>query len=127
MSRKTETVVLAGRDFVVRRIPMARVSRLGTTLSAIVEDLTKLDLQDNQNATEVIFNKVLEFPHELLSLFIKDLPEDIFKDEEEGVDFPEFLDALNTAIELNRIDTLKNFFSRLAPLMMQASTLQKAN
>lgn len=124
---KTRAVELAGHDFVVRRIPMARVRTIGKTISAIINDFSKQDLSKSDNATEVILNKVIEFPYEILSLFIKDLPKEIFEDEENGVDFPEFLEVLQIAIELNRIDALKNFFSRLAPMMIQASTLQKAN
>lgn len=126
---KAVPVVLAGRDFVVKRIPMARVRTIGKTLSALIEDFSKKDLSKTDNVAEIILDKVLDFPYEILSLFIKDLPKEIFDDEENGVNYPEFLDALNTAIEVNRIDTLKNFFARLATMMMQAqaSILQKAN
>jgi hypothetical protein len=122
-------VVLAGRDFVVKRIPMARVRSIGKTLSAIIGDFSTLDLNGSDNVAEILLDKVLEFPYEILSLFIKDLPKEIFTDEEEGVNFPEFLDTLKVAIEVNRIDSLKNFFTRLAPMMLQAqaSILQKGN
>lgn len=128
-NNKTVPVELGGRDFVIRRIPMARVRKIGATLSKIIGDFTKLDLNENEDATQVIIDKALEFPYEILSLFIKDLPKDIFEDEDNGVDFPEFLEALEKAIEINRIDTLKNFFSRLVPMLTtaQASLSQKAN
>lgn len=127
---KEVSVVLAGREFFIRRIPMARVKKLGKTLSAIVTDLSQTDIDTNKGAVESILDKVLEFPYEILSLFIKNLPKDIFEDEDEGVDFPEFINALNKAIEFNRLDALKNGFSRLVPMAVQAyqaSTLQKAN
>jgi hypothetical protein len=122
-------VVLAGRDFVVKRIPMARVRSIGKTLAAIIGDFNTLDLNESDNVAEILLNKVLDFPYEILSLFIKDLPKDIFEDEDNGVNFPEFLDTLKIAIEVNRIDTLKNFLTRLAPMMLQAqaSILQKGN
>jgi hypothetical protein len=122
-------VMLAGRDFVVKRIPMARVRSIGKTLSSIIGDFNTKDLNKSDNVAEILLDKVLEFPYEILSLFIKDLPKEIFEDENEGVNFPEFLDALKVAIEVNRIDTLKNFFTRLAPMMLQAqaSLLQKGN
>jgi hypothetical protein len=122
-------VILAGRDFVVKRIPMARVRSIGKTLSSIIGDFSIKDLNESDNLTEILLDKVLEFPYEIMSLFIKDLPKEIFLDEDEGVNFPEFLDALKVAIEVNRIDSLKNFFTRLAPMMLQAqaSILQKAN
>jgi hypothetical protein len=127
-NKKAVPVVLAGRDFVVKRIPMARVRSIGKTLAAIVGDFNTKDLNDS-NVVEILLDKALEFPYEILSLFIKDLPKEIFEDEEEGVNFPEFLDALKVAIDVNRIDTLKNFFTRLAPMMLQAqaSLLQKGN
>lgn len=122
-------VVLADRDFVVKRIPMTRVRSIGKTLSAIIGDFNTKDLNESDNITEILLDKVLEFPYEIMSLFIKDLPKEIFLDEDEGVNFPEFLDALKVAIEVNRIDSLKNFFTRLAPMMLQAqaSILQKGN
>lgn len=128
-NKKGVPVVLAGRDFVVKRIPMARVRSIGKTLSTIIGDFSKVDLNENDNVAEILIDKVLEFPYEILSLFIKDLPKEIFEDEDEGVTFPEFLDTLKMAIEVNRIDTLKNFFTRLAPMMLQAqaSLLQKGN
>lgn len=121
-------VELAGRDFVIRRIPMAKVRKIGKTIAAIVDDISKTDIQA-ENATEAFIDKVLEVPHTFLSLFIKDLPKEIFEDEENGVDFPEFLAALNKAIEYNRIDVLKNLLARLAPMMaqVQASQSQKEN
>jgi hypothetical protein len=127
---KTLPVVLAGRDFVLRRIPMARVKRLGATLTTIIEDLSHVDIDENKGIVDLLLDKVLEFPYEIMSLFIKDLPKEIFEDEENGVDFPEFLDTLKKAIEFNRLDALKNVFSRLTPLAIQAyqtSTLAKAN
>lgn len=127
---KAVPVVLADRDFVLRRIPMARVKKLGGTLSSLIGDLGTLDVTKGESVVDQLLDKTLEFPYEILSLFIKDLPKEIFEDEENGVSFPEFIDVLNKAIELNRLDTLKNVFSRLTPLAVQAyqtSTLVKAN
>lgn len=118
-------VTLAGRDFVVRRIPMARVRTIGTTLSAVFKDFGDADVAD-QTVIEAIINRALEFPYEILKLFIKDLPKEIFEDEEDGVTFPEFIETLEIAINHNRLDSLKNFFSRLFPTI-QASLSQLKN
>lgn len=106
-------VELAGRDFVLKRVPMARVKKLGSVIQKLISDFGELDLNNTDNAAEVVLDHALEFPYELLSLFINDLPKEIFDDEENGVTFPEFIDTLQKAIELNRLDTLKNFLSPL--------------
>lgn len=72
-------------------------------------------------------DNLLQFPHKLLSLFVDNLPPEIFTDEQNGVTFPEFWDVLQIALTINRVDQLKNVFSRLVPLMSQASTSQKTN
>lgn len=107
-------VTLAGRGFVVEKIPMVRVKRLGNVISGVMKDLSGLDYETDDKAAQAVLNKLLDFPYEILSLFITKLPKDIFEDEENGVTFPEFLEAMQEAIKLNRLDTLKNF---LAPLM----------
>jgi hypothetical protein len=123
----TAVVQLAGRDFVVRRIPMARVLQLDTVLSGILQNVANIDVQKPEDA-QTVLKQMLAFPHELLALFIKDLPRDIFEDAENGVTFPEFLEALQTAIKLNRLDTLKNFLSPLMrTFLAQGSPLKSAN
>lgn len=107
-------VTLAGRGFVIEKIPMARVKKLGNVISQIMKDLTNLDYETDEKAAQVVLDKLLDFPYELLSLFITKLPKDIFEDEENGVTFPEFLEAMQEAVKVNRLDALKNY---LAPLM----------
>ena len=111
-------VELAGREFFMKRIPMARVRRLNGVLKSMIERVQKMDVE-SENGLEVALEELLSFPYELMSLFIKDLPNEIFDDEENGVTFPELLDALKKAVELNRLDTLKNL---LTPLVKAALT-----
>lgn len=118
-------VTLAGRDFVVRVVPMARVRQLADVLFEGVQELQDTDLPSDQAAVSAVVEKLLQFPHRLLSLFVPGLPADIFADEENGVTLPEFWHALEVALTINRVDALKNVFSRLAPLMSQASTSQR--
>lgn len=123
---KPVPVKLAGRDFVVKIVPMARVRRLGDVVQKIATELQGADLESNAGVN-VVIEKVLGFPHALLSIFIDDLPESIFTDEENGVTFPDFWDVLQIALTVNRVDALKNVFSRLGPSLMQASTSPKTS
>lgn len=118
---------LAGQSFVIKKIPMARFKVITSTLSNIFSNFSDQELAD-ESVLGSLINKALEFPYEILSIFIKDLPKEIFLDEEEGVTFPEFLEALEKAIEINRLDKLKDFFSKLAPALAQtmATTQLKA-
>lgn len=118
-------VTLAGKDFVVKQVPMARIKRLGTVVSEAVGSIeTDLTTEDGVTA---LMDKLLDAPHALLSLFIDDLPKEIFHDEESGVTLPELIDVMNKAFALNRVDALKNVFSRLGPTLLQASTSMKTS
>ncbi|KPV42023.1 hypothetical protein [Alicyclobacillus ferrooxydans] len=119
-------VTLAGRDFVVKVVPMARIRQLAGVVSEAMKEADNLNATDEE-AVSGIVDKLLQFPHKLLSLFIDNLPAEIFTDEQNGVTFPEFWDVLQIALTINRVDQLKNVFSRLVPLMSQASTSQKTN
>ena len=121
-------VTLAGRDFVVKVVPMARIRKLASVLTEAVKQADAIDTKNaDEDSIEALVDKVLEYPHRLLSVFIDDLPEDIFTDEEQGVTFAEFWDVLQIALRINRLDALKNAFTRLAPLLSQASPSQKTN
>lgn len=119
-------VVLAGKDFVVKQIPMARVKRLGSTLSDIFNDFDQKELKTDTGVVAFL-DRLLQAPHAILSLFIDNLPQDIFTDEDNGVTLPEFMDVLDKAMNLNRLDVLKNGFTRLIPTLIQASALTKTN
>lgn len=123
---KPVPVKLAGRDFVVKIVPMARVRRLGDVVQKIATELQGANVEST-DGIDTIINKLLGFPHALLSIFIDDLPEDIFMDDENGVTFPDFWDVLQIALTINRVDALKNVFSRLGPSLMQASTSPKTS
>lgn len=120
-------VTLAGKDFVVKVVPMARVRRLADVVLDALRQLEGMDTQSDQTTISAVVEKLLEFPHRLLSLFIDGLPPEIFADEEAGVTFPEFWNTLQIALTINRVDQLKNVFSRLVPLMNQASQSQKTS
>lgn len=126
-ARDKVPVTLAGRDFVVKVVPMARVRRLADVVVEALKQLEGVDSSSDQQTIHVVVDKLLDFPHQLLSLFIDQLPPEIFTDEEAGVTFPEFWTTLQIALTINRVDNLKNVFSRLSPLMMQASQSQKTN
>jgi hypothetical protein len=111
-------ISLGGQSFVLKKIPMARFKVITSTLSNIFKEFGDKKLEDT-NVLDALLDRVLEFPHEILSIFIKDLPKEIFLDEEDGVSFPEFIEALEKAIEINRLDKLKGFFSKLAPALAQ--------
>lgn len=113
-------VTLAGRDFVVKVVPMARVRQLADVVVEALKQAEGIDTDADQTAILAVVDKLLEFPHRLLALFIDDLPADIFNDEVNGVTFPEFWDVLQIALTVNRVDALKNVFSRLMPMMTQA-------
>lgn len=125
-TEKKIPVVLAGKDFVVKQIPMARAKRVGTTLSEVFKDFDTAQLKSDAGVVAFL-DRLLQTPHAILSIFIDNLPVEIFTDEENGVTLPEFLDVLHKAVELNRIDTLKNGFTRLIPTLTQASGLVKTN
>lgn len=117
---------LAGHDYIIKQVPMARVKRLGPVLAHLVQDLTVEDVQD-PNALGTLLPKLLDAPHAVLSLFIEDLPRDIFQDEEHGVTMPELLDALKKAVDLNRLDALKNLWAGLGGgTLIQAGLAQMA-
>lgn len=123
--KKGVPIVLAGRDFVIKRVPMARIKSLGTRVAEIFDGIDIEKLQKNpEEVVPTIMDKLLETPHAILSVFIKDLPLDIFLDEEDGVSFPEFLEALQTAVEVNRVDVLKNALTRLYPGLLNALRIQ---
>lgn len=109
---KKVPVVLAGRDFVVKQVPMARVKRLGPALAQILASVDPQALQDPTQLGSVLA-QLLEAPHVLLSLFIDELPLDIFQDEVNGVTFPEIVAAFDVATRVNRLDILKNLWARL--------------
>lgn len=129
--KNTRNVTLAGQDFVMKRIPMARMRSIAPSLQKIMSELraeiTPEQAQEQGGLIGIIMNKLTEIPHEILSLFIKNLPKDIFEDEENGVTFPEFYETLLEALELNRLDVLKSFFTKAAPLLLQATALPKTN
>lgn len=126
-ARDKVPVTLAGRDFVVKVVPMARVRRLADVVVEALKQLEGVDAASDQQTMTTVVDKLLEFPHRLLSLFIDGLPEDIFADEENGVTFPEFWQTLQIALTINRVDQLKNVFSRLTPMLMQASQSPKTS
>lgn len=118
-------VTLAGKDFVVKQVPMARIKRLGKVVS---EAIGSMDADmSSEDGISAIMDKLLDAPHALLSIFIDDLPQEIFRDETNGVTLPELIDVVEKAFALNRVDSLKNVFSRLTPALMQASTLTRTN
>lgn len=121
-------VTLAGKDYVVKQVPMARIKRLGAVVAEAVQDVDKANLT-NQDGVTAVIDKILDAPHALLSIFIDDLPKEIFHDEDAGVTLPELLDVVEKAFTLNRVDKLKNVFSRLVPMMQQqqASTSKKTS
>ncbi len=123
---KPVPVKLAGRDFVVKIVPMARVRRLGDVVQKIATEMQGANVESVEGVN-VVIEKILGFPHALLSIFIDDLPESIFQDDENGVTFPDFWDVLKIALEVNRVDALKNVFSRLMPMMSQASISPKTS
>lgn len=127
MDEKTKIpVTLAGKDYVVKQVPMARIKRLGSVVSEAVGTVES-DLK-TEDGIKSVMDKVLDAPHALLSIFIDELPKEIFHDEDKGVTLPEFETALKKAFDLNRVDVLKNVFSRLAPtLLAQASTSTKTS
>lgn len=115
-------VKLAGQDFLMKRVPMARIKRLSKVIASFAMDKTQLEFEKNpEQAVNTVLDKLLDFPHELMSVFIDKLPKDIFEDEENGVTFPELYDALLAAVELNRLDALKNVLANIAPLMQAVS------
>lgn len=122
-----QEVKLAGRSFMVRIVPMSRVRRLADVIAESVEELQGTEMKGDEETVKLVTDKLLQFPHRLLSVFINKLPEDIFLDEDEGVTFPEFWHALEVALTINRVDALKNAFSRLAPLLSQVSTSLRTN
>ncbi|WDL96409.1 hypothetical protein [Alicyclobacillus sp. ALC3] len=124
---RDQEVTLAGRSFMVRIVPMSRVRRLADVIAGAVTELQATEMKGDEENVKVLMDKLLQFPHRLLSLFINKLPEEIFLDEDEGVTFPEFWHALEVALAINRVDALKNVFSRLAPLISQASTSLRTN
>lgn len=126
-SNNRKIVILGGKEYIVKVIPMARIRKLGAAVASILTDTDAIDMNNPQTATQTVFDKLLEMPHELLSLFIDELPRDIFEDQDNGVTFPEFYDALMVALSINRVDVLKNVFSRLIPALNQARQSVKTN
>lgn len=114
-------VTLAGKDYVVKQVPMARIKRLGSVVSDALGNLEG-DIMTEDGAT-ALMDKLLDAPHALLSVFIDDLPREIFHDEVNGVTLPEVLDVIEKALTLNRVDKLKNVFSRLMPVLMQQASI----
>lgn len=112
-------VTLAGHDFVVKQVPMARIKRLSNTVATLLKDADATDMTTEEGMQRLL-DKLLEAPHALLAVFIDDLPAEIFADEQKGVTLPEFLEVLDKAVTLNRVDVLKNVFSRLTPTLLQA-------
>ncbi|MCL6454372.1 MAG: hypothetical protein K6T78_12240 [Alicyclobacillus sp.] len=120
--QKDATVVLAGKKYVVEQVPMARIKRLGTVVADAIQSVDA-DVS-TPDGVQAVLERLLDAPHALLSVFIVDLPREIFHDETHGVTLPEVETAVKTAFELNRVDVLKNVFSRLGT-MLQASTLTR--
>lgn len=118
-------VTLAGKDFVVKQVPMARIKRIGPLIAEAIGNVAA-DVS-TQDGIHTVLDQLLDAPHALLSLFIDDLPKEIFHDEQNGVTLPEFESVLKKALEINRVDALKNVFSRLMPTLLQASNLTKMN
>lgn len=118
-------VTLAGRDFVVKLVPMARIKRLGAVVASALSDVEAAEANTPEGMTAML-DKLLDAPHALLSLFIDNLPPEIFHDEENGVTLPEFTDVLKKALDLNRVDVLKNVFSLLGPTL-QGSISKKTS
>lgn len=128
-----KTVLLGGREFTVRTVPVARVKLIVPVLTELFKELTK-DQDKSQNATgvaadgassqesgeaqsvgiEAVVDKLLQTPHRFLGLFINNLPESVFTDPDNGATLPEILKALEVVMDLNRLDVIKNVFSRLS-------------
>lgn len=126
-TNKVRVVTLAGGTYVVKRVPMARIKRIDSILTSTVQELRKdVNLENVTKDPEAaaglvssVMDKILAFPHAILSIFIDELPVEIFLDDENGVDLPDFLDALKAALELNRTDVLKKGFSRLFSTLIE--------
>lgn len=110
-------VVLAGREWNAKAVPIARIKKIIPAIVAAFQDIdTKGFGQDTATAERVVtsvFDKLVEAPHAVFSVFIKDLPKEIFTDEDEGVTFPELFDAIEKVLVHNRIGGLKNLLQRI--------------
>lgn len=122
---KKMPVTLAGKDFVVKQVPMARIKRLGSVVADAINSVES-DITTDDGVT-ALMDKLLDAPHALLSLFIDDLPPEIFHDEIGGVTLPELIEAVDKAFTLNRVDALKNVFSLLGPTLLQGSISTKTS
>lgn len=106
-----KTVLLGGEEFRVKVVPVARVKLIIPVMTALFEELAK---EQKEVGFETVVDKLLEAPHKFLSIFISDLPVKVFTDVDNGATLPEILKAFEVVMELNRLDVLKNVFSRLS-------------
>lgn len=117
MAKENKPVVtLAGKPYYINRAPLAKIKGLSNMIGDLFQDMNLDELKEApEQAGGMIVDKILTVPHAVLSVFIKDLPKEIFADEEDGVTLPELLDALEDCAKHNRLDTVKNFLSPLMP------------
>jgi hypothetical protein len=118
MAKHAVTVTLAGEEYIVKIIPMAKVKKLGELVAEALQDEAVIDEKDLAGTAQSVVDQLMAMPHAILSLFIPNLPKEIFTDEENGVTLPEFIEALETCAKVNRIDWVKNLLSRAAPYLL---------
>lgn len=119
MAKQAITVTLAETDYIVKIVPMAKVKKLGSLVMEAVQNEGVVDENDMSNTVGNVVDQLMTMPHAVLSLFIDNLPREIFLDEEKGVTLPEFIDALETCTKINRIDWVKNLLGRATPYLME--------
>lgn len=103
----------------IREMPMPRVKRFKNVIGGMVEDYHQFmsDFADAQESGKPLSDSeklmdlsdiILSRPHEILSIIIPGLPEEPFLDEENGVTFPQLVDAFDKVLTVNRLEWLKN-------------------
>lgn len=118
---KRPVVTLAGRPFYINRAALAKIKSLSNMIGDLFKDVNLEEMaKAPETAGEMITDKILSVPHAVLSIFVDDLPKEIFTDEENGVTLPELLDALSEISDYNRLNTVKNFLSPMLPGIRQA-------
>lgn len=111
-----DNITIGGQEYVVKAAPIARITKalrqLGDPIRNILNDPDDISVE---KAIGILTTQFGSNAESFLRSFVPTLPAGFLSDEEHGPSIPELIDAFQTIIRVNRIDSVNSFFRKLVP------------
>ncbi|GMA49318.1 hypothetical protein GCM10025857_06750 [Alicyclobacillus contaminans] len=120
----TATVVLGGKEYVAKAVPIGKLVSLAKQLSGAIDALSKSDnVKDVDSAITLLVTQFGGAVETFVRTFVPTLPEGLLTDAENGPTLPELVEAFKAIAKLNRLDSLSTFIQPLEKAL-QGTVLQ---